>query len=122
MAEHTILVNVIGSGPHLNFKEGANVADGEHFLSDVQNGDTVVWRKTENSGIWSFEGVSLYNTADNVNLLADVVATRDTITARVVDPQAGTKHGDLVEQFFVHYKATEGGPVIKEDPKLRIRG
>ncbi len=123
MAEHNIYVNVIGDGPHLQFKEGNNVDDGAHFLSDVKNGDTIVWRKSQNSGIYSFEGISMYqNVSDNVNLLSNIVTTKDTITATVVDPQAGTSHGDLLETFFVLYKASERGDVIEEDPKLRLRG
>lgn len=123
MAEHTIYVSVKDGGPHLNFKEGDNIADGEHFLSEVQAGDTVVWRK-QGTGIHSFVGIEMYSQAEvpgNVELLTDIVTTADSITAKVVDPQAGTKHGDLVETFLVDYRAVAGGPVIKEDPKVRIR-
>lgn len=121
MATHNISVTVKDRGPHLNFQEDGHTEEGINFETIVNPGDTMVWSKGANSGIFSFEGVRMYtDDTTGTDLFKDLTVTADEMRATVITP-AETKHGELHENYFVKFRAVAGGPIIEEDPKVRMR-
>ncbi len=122
MAVHHIFVSVKGKGPHLNFQENGHTEEGINFETEVLPGDTIIWHAEANSGIHSFVGVRMYdNDTTGTDMLKDVTANGDMMSAKIFTP-ASVKHGELHENYFVQYKTKANGPVIEEDPKLKMRG
>lgn len=122
MAVHNIYVSLKGDGPHLNFTEDQQTAEGLNFETVVNPGDTLVWQLAENSRLHSLVGVRIYDgAAGGTEMMRDVKVEGGKIEATIYTPK-NVNHGEIHESYLVQYKKDAEGPMIEEDPKLKMRG
>ncbi len=117
---HNIYVSMIDEGPHLRFKEGSVEADGINFETEVQPGDTIIWHNNSPDKIYSFVGIQMYDDPTGTNMLSINSANQTTMVG-TISADIPIKHGELHENYFVQYKTWANGPVVLEDPKLKMR-
>ena len=116
----TIYIYVSRNGNSSNIKlrdsDGKNPGN-DDLTSDVNPGDTIIWKLDSNSNLYSLDGIQIKPDSPDNLLTSPPTGSNNEFSATVVSISPGK---GKIEKYMVGYTVSQGDETIWDDPKLRM--